>query len=224
MKNLDIFNTPLEGLNFIEASAGTGKTYTLEGLYIRLLLEKKLSPHQILVVTFTRAATAELKDRIRKKMVMLKESLRHAKCDDPFIDQLVSRIQNTGRAIDRIQGALVDFDRAAIYTIHGFCQRILKENAFETDNIFDVDLSADSSELYQSISDDFWRIHFYDVPPEMAAHARSQKITGPDYFSSMLKRLHNPHMRVVPDLNRPTLDSLEAYRMKFSTLQRAWEK
>ena len=69
MKSFDILNSPLSGTNLIEASAGTGKTYTIEGLFVRLILEKRLLVDQILVVTFTNAATEELKDRIRSKLL-----------------------------------------------------------------------------------------------------------------------------------------------------------
>ncbi|MBW2436845.1 MAG: UvrD-helicase domain-containing protein, partial [Deltaproteobacteria bacterium] len=69
MKPLDLINCPLEGINLIEASAGTGKTFTIEGLFLRLICERQLQIDQILVVTFTKAATEELKDRIRSKLV-----------------------------------------------------------------------------------------------------------------------------------------------------------
>ena len=72
MKTFDILNSPLIGTNLIEASAGTGKTYTIEGLFVRLILEKQLLVDQILVVTFTNAATEELKDRIRSKLLEAK--------------------------------------------------------------------------------------------------------------------------------------------------------
>ncbi len=67
--DLDVFTCPLDGLRLIEASAGTGKTWNLCGLYLRLLLEKGLDAPQILVVTFTNAATAELRERIRSRLV-----------------------------------------------------------------------------------------------------------------------------------------------------------
>ena len=64
----DLEKSPLHGRNLIEASAGTGKTYTLAALFVRLILEKGLRVDQILVVTFTEAATEELRDRIRRRM------------------------------------------------------------------------------------------------------------------------------------------------------------
>lgn len=70
MKQFDLLQTPLQDVNLIEASAGTGKTFTLAGLYLRLILEHQLNVDQILVVTYTRAATQELRDRLRKNSVM----------------------------------------------------------------------------------------------------------------------------------------------------------
>ena len=66
MKPFDLLNAPLDGVNLIEAGAGTGKTYNIEGLFVRLILETQLQVDQILVLTFTNAATEELKDRIRR--------------------------------------------------------------------------------------------------------------------------------------------------------------
>ena len=74
MKPFDLLNAPLEGSNLIEASAGTGKTYNIEGLFIRLVLEMQLQVNQILVLTFTNAATEELKDRIRNKLVQARDA------------------------------------------------------------------------------------------------------------------------------------------------------
>ncbi|NDG55146.1 MAG: hypothetical protein EBX56_04160, partial [Betaproteobacteria bacterium] len=105
---------PLDGLNLIEASAGTGKTWALCALYMRLLLECKLDVQQILVVTFTKAATAELRERIRLRIA---QSLRDLKAQDhPDSD-----------ALGRLEHALESMDEAAIFTIHGFCQRALDD-------------------------------------------------------------------------------------------------
>jgi len=111
----------LSGLQLIEASAGTGKTHKIIELFIRLILEKELTVDQILVVTYTEAATEELRDRIRiklrdKKVELSKEEIA------PENKKNISLLQN----------ALINFDEAAIFTIHGFCFRILKEQAYES--------------------------------------------------------------------------------------------
>src|SRR5512136_644430 len=87
----DPLKTPLEGANLIEASAGTGKTYTITGLFLRLLLEKNLAVHEILVVTFTEAATEELKDRIRSKIREAIDAVSMGKSGEPLLDKLVKQ-------------------------------------------------------------------------------------------------------------------------------------
>ena len=181
MKTFDLANSPFTGTNLIEASAGTGKTYTIAALYLRLIIEEQFSPNQILVVTFTRAATAEIKDRIRNKLLQLKSAFSTGSGTDIFIDRLVKKHDNPALAMGLIQDALFDFDKAAIFTIHGFCQRVLHENAFETRSLFDTELVTDPTVLTQEIADDFWRKHLYTMPPEFISYTL-KKISGPDFF------------------------------------------
>jgi len=221
MKPFDLFSTFLDGVNLIEASAGTGKTYTLEGLYIRLLLEKTLPPDRILVVTFTKTATEELKSRIRKKLVRLKDGLTNPENDDGFIREIIDHTKDPHQARELIRDALADFDKAAIYTIHGFCQRILQEFAFETDNSFDSEVSADPSSLFREIAEDFWRKSFYDAPGELVRHG-VDSLKGPAYFADLLKISRQSDLRVIPRLKTPTLDSLNDFRNLYGCLKKEW--
>jgi len=120
MSPSELVQTPLAGTNLIEASAGTGKTYTIEGLFLRLLLEKQLTVEQILVVTFTKAATEELKSRIRNKICLAEAAFLAGQSDDPLVESLVRKTHPKNQAIQLLQDALTDFDQAAIFTIHGF--------------------------------------------------------------------------------------------------------
>ena len=142
MKSLDPWQMPHTGTSLIEASAGTGKTYTLTTLYLRLLVEENLRPAEILVVTYTKAATAELRDRIRER---IEEALAATTNDahgqgsaddalelDPALVALAERAALCPGG-DPLRRALIEFDEAAIFTIHGFCQRTLQENAFESE-------------------------------------------------------------------------------------------
>ena len=104
----------LSGTNLIEASAGTGKTYTLAELYLRLVLEQNLTVDKILVVTYTRAATEELRDRLRQKLVDAR-------------DGLLDTQSTNKRDFHKLNLAIQSFDQAAIFTIHGFCQRVLTD-------------------------------------------------------------------------------------------------
>ena len=151
MKIFDPINTPLMGTNLIEASAGTGKTYAIAGIYLRLILEEQLTTDQILVVTFTQAATQELKDRIRNILLKAKSALSTGSIKDDLINRRVKKHANTALAVRLIQDALIDFDNAAIFTIHGFCHRVLNEHALETQSLFDTELVTDQTEMAREI-------------------------------------------------------------------------
>ncbi len=145
IKSFDLLESPLEGTNLIEASAGTGKTYTIAGLFLRLILEKGFSVNDILVVTYTVAATEELRDRIRKKIREAMEAFSAGGSPDEFLKGLVQKNPDPKAAIGLLQEALHDFDEASIFTIHGFCQRTLHESAFESGSLFDTELIPDRS-------------------------------------------------------------------------------
>jgi exodeoxyribonuclease V beta subunit len=164
-KPFDLLANPLEGINLIEASAGTGKTFTIAGLFLRLILEKNLLVNEILVVTFTKAATAELNDRIRNLLKEAIEGFSRGQSDDEFLNSLIKQCPDPLPSLKHLKQALRDFDEAAIFTIHGFCQRMLKEHAFESSLLFDTELIIDEEALKQEIIDDFWRINFNNVSP-----------------------------------------------------------
>lgn len=221
MNPSELVQTPLAGTNLIEASAGTGKTYTIEGLFLRLLLEKQLTVEQILVVTFTKAATEELKSRIRNKICLAKAAFLSGQSDDLLIESLVRKTHHRKQAIQLLQDALTDFDQAAIFTIHGFCQRILHENAFETGSLFDTELITEQNGLLREIGDDFWRKHFYKAIPEFVNYA-VEKIKGPEYFMGFLRGMITGELRIIPELSEPVLESLPFYREAFHRLKMMW--
>jgi exodeoxyribonuclease V beta subunit len=221
LKTFDIIHSPLSGTNLIEASAGTGKTYTIEGLFVRLILEKQLLVDQILVVTFTNAATEELRDRIRNKLLQAKEAFSKESSADPLIDAVMNHYENPVLALHLIHEALINFDRAAIFTIHGFCQRILYENAFETGKLFDTELVTDQSEVIQEVVDDFWRKHFYNAPLEFVNYA-TPKIKGPKSFSDLFSNVKTSDVRIIPQLDKPSLGNLQPFRKAFRRLKRQW--
>lgn len=147
----------LTGLQMIEASAGTGKTWTIAALYLRLLLESHLPVEKILVVTYTNAATAELRARIRARLLEAQQAcLAGSAGADTVLADIFTRVE-----IDHAQAlltlALESFDLAAIYTIHGFCQRALAERAFETGLPFESELASDDRRVLHEAMEDFWR-------------------------------------------------------------------
>lgn len=141
----------------VEASAGTGKTYTLTALYVRLLIEKKLEVDQILVMTFTKKATSELKERIFNR---LKDCLNRVETgtesNDLFENELAEKITDKDDAIQRLKTAIQNFDDSQVYTIHGFCQKILKEEALLAGTPFELEV-VQQDELLTQAAEDYWR-------------------------------------------------------------------
>ena len=221
MEPLDLVNTPLEGINLIEASAGTGKTYAIEGLFLRLILEKQLRVDQILVVTFTKAATEELKDRIRTRLLQAEKAFAAGASEDHLLAGLLRRQEDPAAAADGIHNALVEFDKAPIFTIHGFCARILYEHAFETANLFDTELIGDQTELVRDIAEDFWRNHFYGAPLELISYF-TEKIKGPQFFWKLLKRAGATEIKIIPRVEKPQLKTLPAFRSAYQQLKDRW--
>ena len=177
-KPLDIFACPLSGRALIDASAGTGKTYTITGLVLRLLLEQDLTIEQILVVTYTEAATADLKRRIRARIrdVLL---VLEGGSGDEFIDRLLAGCADNGLVKQRLIEALAGFDEAPVYTIHGFCQRLLMEYALESGAQFDQELLTDARPLLREIIADFLRRTLYNASPLFVAYARGRLAMEP---------------------------------------------
>ncbi len=221
MKPFELLDSPLSGTNLIEADAGTGKTYTLAGLFVRLILEKDLAVDEILVVTYTEAATEELRDRVRKKIRETLNAFTAGRSDDVFCAGLMEKVQDREAALRKLQEALHDFDQAPIFTIHGFCRRMLNENAFESGCLFDTELLPDISEIEQEIVHDFWRTHFYEAPIEFVGFARDRKYS-PSYFAGLLRKGTQADIKIIPDAEPVGLGALENFRKNAEMLSAAW--
>jgi exodeoxyribonuclease V beta subunit len=175
MKPFAPLTTPLSGLNLVEASAGTGKTYNITLLVARLVAEVGLPIEQVLVVTFTEAATAELRDAIRERLRRVRAALDPgaaiAGCVPDDNDRALAGQLDHRRveALARVRGALRDFDRAAVFTIHGFCRRALIEHAFDSGSPLDLDLDADSAVLHHEVARDLWARLAWAADPDLAA-------------------------------------------------------
>ncbi len=229
MERFDLLNVPLKGANLLEAGAGTGKTYNIEGLFLRLIIEEALPVDAILVVTYTVAATEELRDRIHCRLRRAAQAFARGESDDRLLRELLAKYprQQERLAIQRhLQGALRDFDEAAIYTIHSFCQRIMQENAFESDALFDTQLIADEGRLREEIVDDFWRTHFYETLPEVAGHALSCGFS-PSYLLELLGQTIPHHdIRIIPQPVPSNLEEVSRQIREFNdavaALRAAW--
>ena len=213
MIELDHLRIPLSGMNLIEASAGTGKTYAIACLYLRLLIEKDLSPEQILVVTFTEAATKELRGRIRNQIRNAVRVIDGAETKDTFLTGLSNNINENGpgriKAREKLDRALNSFDIASIFTIHGFCLRALKENAFESGSLYDTELVTDQTALLQEIVDDFWRMRFFSDSSPLLKYTLL-KGYSPETFMGFVKgMLSNPKMKVIPRFSADEIAAIE---------------
>lgn len=164
MSALDLYRLPLAGTQLIEASAGTGKTWTIAGLYLRLLLESGRDVTQILVVTFTRAATAELRERLRARIVQVEEALAAGESDDDFCRWVLATFSDGARdaARQRLGEARRRFDEAAVFTIHGFCQRVLAETQMPA-LLVEPDIVPDERDLLPMLVQEAWIRHCNDA-------------------------------------------------------------
>jgi exodeoxyribonuclease V beta subunit len=220
---LDPLTLPLHGWRLLEASAGTGKTYTLTLLFLRLLLERGLAVDRILVVTFTRAATGELRDRIRQRLRQALDHLEHRNEADPHLATLLAKTPPE-LARQRLADALIRLDEAAIHTIHGFCQRILQDHAFESAMPFDTELLENEAELRLQVIEDFWRNRFY--PADVVEAAWAAATWGSP--AGLLKALGNAVVAVDCDLI-PTVGAQEVCALQvescrlFTEAGRLWK-
>ncbi len=166
---------PLRGSQLIEASAGTGKTFTISALYLRLILGhggtesgfgRELLPPQILVVTFTDAATKELRDRIRTRLAEAARFFRdEINAPDALVEQLRHQFpaEQWAACAGRLDIAAHWMDEAAVSTIHSWCQRMLREHAFDSGSLFTQTLETDHSDLLGEVLRDYWRLFCYPM-------------------------------------------------------------
>ncbi|MDX2020380.1 MAG: exodeoxyribonuclease V subunit beta [Deltaproteobacteria bacterium] len=202
--NFDAFAVALQGRNVVDASAGTGKTYAITSLVTRLVVERRLRIKDILVVTFTEAATAELRDRVRRRLRQAFEAfeLVASQAAPPSTDLgAYAQQRRATAAVDRqwLALALEEVDEAPISTIHGFCHRVLQEAALESGVPFEAELIADARPLRDEAVDDF---HSKDLATQSVADVRA--ILGAERDTRRLwqgladKLLRNPDAKVVP--------------------------
>jgi exodeoxyribonuclease V beta subunit len=211
MQPFDTVNAPLEGTALIEASAGTGKTHTIATLVVRLLVERGHAISEVLVVTYTRAATAELRERVRRRVFEAQEVFERvaagAKSDeatkrDAQLEALAQRSVERGtceRDVGRLVAALRSFDQAAIYTIHGFCQRTLAERAFESRAAFQIELVDNQLAWLDEVVRDHYARELYGADEVFARFVREAKrLTPSSLLSLATDAARDPDLVVTP--------------------------
>ncbi|GAB4354140.1 MAG: exodeoxyribonuclease V subunit beta [Immundisolibacter sp.] len=195
---LDPLTLPLTGRHLIEASAGTGKTWTIAALYLRQLLESRREPGQLLVVTFTEAAAAELRERIAARLHEAREALAGGAADE-FLTALLARLADRSAAAVHLEDALLRLDELAVYTIHGFCGRVLADHAFSAASHFEADLETDMAPLTAQILGDFWRRRCADADAQTLSTLYTLWPRGPVDLAPALRPLDGkPHLRLLP--------------------------
>jgi exodeoxyribonuclease V beta subunit len=194
IESLRPLTMPLAGVRLIEASAGTGKTWTIAALYVRAVLghgiDAPLLPPNILVVTFTEAATQELRERIRARLVDAARAFRAGTSEDSFLGDLLAAYPETSHAAcaRRVELAAQWMDEAAIFTIHGWSQRMLTQHAFGSGHAFAQTLEPDESELLADCVRDYWRQAFYPLDARHVAAVLAEWKT-PDALMQSLRPL-----------------------------------
>jgi exodeoxyribonuclease V beta subunit len=240
VNRLDPLAVVLSGTNLIEASAGTGKTQTITTLYLRLVLEQRLTPADILVVTYTNAATAELRTRIRDRLALALAAVESGGrgSGDEAIDALLARrhsdplpgpppLRRGGEASrradrDTLALALQGFDEAAIHTIHGFCQRVLHEHAFESGVSFATELVTDQTSLLEEVVQDFW-VRRLSEAPEALVRDLLKKNPYQELITLAARVTSDPDMEVLPPTVDADLDAvLDSRRRAFERARRLW--
>ena len=199
MKELDPINIPLKGIHIIEASAGTGKTYAISNIFLRFILEKKLPVEKILIVSFTEAATNELKHRIRKRIQEAIYSFTN-KPEDDFLRKLLERIKEKTFGIELLRGALRDLDSLTISTIHGFCRSIIIDNALESGALLDAKLIVDQDPIKKEIIYDFWRSYLYYESPMFIDYLIKNRFDPEDLSILVDTYLTRPYVKIIPEI------------------------
>lgn len=186
------------GVTLIEASAGTGKTYSLAAMVLRLLLEGHVSSiGKILVMTFTRAATAELVERIRGVVRDAANAFEAGESENPFLSGLVARHGSAGLAV--VRAALRDLDDIEVATIHGFCRRVLDQNALEVGVPFQMDYVANDRVMLIRAAESVWRRTVYSAGPLAARVIADRKLEPRSFLEAYAVCRRHPRVRVLPE-------------------------
>ena len=175
----DLHADPLHpGIHAIEASAGTGKTYTLAQLVVRLVVEKGLPIDQILTVTFTRAAAAELRERIFARLSEVLKGLSGQEASDPALQAWIARLLDPDQARHAILQARLMLDQAPIHTIDAFAMQVAREHALSLGLPWDATLLEDPHRMDQQLADSLW--HTLTELPDSIQQAVLSKWPSPD--------------------------------------------
>jgi len=209
VKDFSVREIELSGSSLIQASAGTGKTYSIALLFVRLVLSG-IKADSILTVTFTNAATSELKGRV---INFLKNALTYLN-DEKSADENkelfeiindYKKSEGFDTVRDRLASAGRDIDNIQIFTIHGFCKRIISENAFETGTLFNMDITANIDEIVQSAVESFWRREIQKIPKAILEEISPNGWFSIEKIAGLVKgRRSISDLKILPDCESET--------------------
>ncbi|MEZ4233653.1 MAG: exodeoxyribonuclease V subunit beta [Polyangiaceae bacterium] len=228
MRAFDASAVELEGFNLVEASAGTGKTHAITSLVTRLVCERGLGIERLLVVTFTEAAAAELRDRIRARLSHLQQSLearapRLDEADSALLSRLRSRVDDAQLRV-RLGLALERFDEAAISTIHGFCHRCLTEIAFESGGLFESELVPDLSVLRDEVVRDYWTLETHAAPAEFLQHLAAHKLDLKACQRLADRVVANPELLILPSVESAPTPNRRAHERAIERAREVYDR
>jgi exodeoxyribonuclease V beta subunit len=208
-----ILDLDLDGIKLIEASAGTGKTHTIADLYLRhVLAGRRVS--EILIVTFTNAATEELRGRIHRRLYQALDMLNG---NNSSSDELLLALRTRWLKLDadqqvlqqgRLQLALRSLDEAAISTIHSFCQRSLQEHALAGRQMFESDLLSNDDSLWEAATKDWWRAFSYELEHDAWRLLGSKLGSVESLTGELLELRKKPAARLLPPSDLPLAELL----------------
>ena len=235
---LQAHSFPLRGSHLIEASAGTGKTWTIAALYVRLVLGhgtsqtapvRPMLPQDVLVMTFTRAATRELSDRIRARLTEAAQVFRGiAKSDDTFLKGLLDDFPDGAereKAAYRLAQAAQAMDDAAVYTIDAWCQRMLREHAFDSGSLFEEKLVGDEAALRLEAVQDYWRQQLYPMSTALVAQVQGVWRDVPALEKDMKALMAVPLPEARPGTLAQVLGAAQAEReAQLRALKQGWDE
>lgn len=226
----DSLTVPLDpGISLVEASAGTGKTFCITQTVLRLLLDRDDAGEyrvrdlgRILVVTFTNKATAELVTRVRAR---LREAV------EVFAGAVHERTEQNAALFDlldrygagelpRLREALASLDRLSIFTIHGFCKRVLEESALESGTAYDSAFLEEDALLAQRAAQDWWRRTMY-TDERLASLAVRQEWAYDAFLRDWKAWRRHPETTIEPD--EPLSKAMTALEGAIGEFRRAWD-
>ena len=229
MKELNVLTLPLVGRILVEANAGTGKTWSVTGIYLRLLVETELEIQQILVMTFTRAAAAELRVRLRARIALMLARLEDVEDDnsqDQLIEQLLATVPDRARAVAKLSACLQTFDLAAVYTIHGFCNQVLSRFDFSTGFDGELDTVENELEYLEPLIRAGWRDLCRHFSPGFAEFVVSKQLDCMNLGRRCVEQWERPWRDVIcaTDLGAATQSAELALDAAALGLQQCWIK